>query len=292
MKRSRYWCFTSYLTETQWGDLFHGDTLSTYLIVGKEKCPTTGRDHRQCYVQLSSQRSLSAIKRIYGQGHYEIAKGTPNENLIYCKKENDWQEWGEPRMIMSGKRTDLDEVKNYAKETTSVSAVAERYFGAFCRYPKAIEKYVFMQKAKLAKKEREAVYVKYVYGPTGTGKTKGAYEELGYEETFKICGKMDWWDGYEGEKNLLIDEYSNNVSCNHLLNLLDRYPLRLAIKGSHTYAQWTKVIITSNLPLEELHPKAHEDQRKALFRRISEVVHLTGEKEADYENNPKSQGGG
>jgi len=76
MKRSRYWCFTSYLTETQWGDLFHGDTLSTYLIVGKEKCPTTGRDHRQCYVQLSSQRSLSAIKRIYGQGHYEIAKGS------------------------------------------------------------------------------------------------------------------------------------------------------------------------------------------------------------------------
>ena len=59
-----------------------------------------------------------------------------------------------------------------------------------------------------------------------------------------------------------------------LLRLLDVYPLHVEDKGSSTPAQWTKVIITSNQPLEEWYPDAYQkcpERLEAVKRRIHEI---------------------
>jgi hypothetical protein len=90
------------------------------------------------------------------------------------------------------------------------------------------------------------------------------------EVDFKISGDaLQWWDGYDGEKSILIDEYDNQIPITRLLNLLDGYHLRLPVKGGFTYAAWTKVIITTNLNPLELHPNAKQQHRAALHRRIN-----------------------
>ena len=92
---------------------------------------------------------------------------------------------------------------------------------------------------------------------------------------YKIEGsEMEWWDGYEGEKTILIDEYDSQVSLPRLLNILDGYQLRLPIKGGFTYARWTKVIITSNIDPREWHPNAKPFHREALMRRLTKVIEM------------------
>lgn len=52
------------------------------------------------------------------------------------------------------------------------------------------------------------------------------------------------------------------------LRILDRYPYKCNIKGSHTMANWTKVYITSNHAVE----KWYDKNLDAVTRRITKYV--------------------
>ena len=115
------------------------------------------------------------------------------------------------------------------------------------------------------------VEVILISGPTGVGKTRQAMNEA----TYKINGcDLDWWQDYNQDEIICIDEYDNDLKITTLLNLLDGYQTRLNVKGTHTYANWNKVYITTNCKLWEIHPKAKEAHRQALQRRISRVINL------------------
>ena len=102
------------------------------------------------------------------------------------------------------------------------------------------------------------------------------------EAEYRIQGtQLSWWQDYDGEKCICIDEYNNDVPIGEMLNLLDGYQLRLNVKGSHTYANWTKVYITTNLKLDELHANAKQAHRDALFRRITTIIDTW--EDADYD---------
>lgn len=85
-------------------------------------------------------------------------------------------------------------------------------------------------------------------------------------------GHLVWWDGYEGQQLLILDDFTGWIPMTQLLNVLDGYPMTLNVKNGRSMAAWTEVIITSNL-----HPKAWyrdevmamHDGGKALFRRIN-----------------------
>ena len=120
---------------------------------------------------------------------------------------------------------------------------------------------------KEKRKGFRAVETEVLSGPTGCGKTRRAMES---DNVYKIEGSsLQWWDGYEGESTILIDEYSNDVPITKLLNILDGYELRLPIKGGFTYANWNKVYITTNLKKSELHNNAKPEHINALNRRIT-----------------------
>ena len=57
-KRTRNVCFTGF-NET--GYKFNEKQMK-YLVVGKEICPTTGKEHWQGYVELKNAKTFSAIK--------------------------------------------------------------------------------------------------------------------------------------------------------------------------------------------------------------------------------------
>ena len=81
-----------------------------------------------------------------------------------------------------------------------------------------------------------------------------------------------WWDGYMGEKTLIIDDFDGWISHNRMLGLLDGYQCRLAIKGGFTYARWTKVIITSNKRPESWYDGVITE---ALKRRLHVVIDMS-----------------
>lgn len=81
-----------------------------YLIYGRETCPSTGRQHWQCYTQLKKKIRFSTLKNLLdGDYHIEACRGSPNENIAYCKKDGDFTEHGDPP-VNPGARSDLEGV--------------------------------------------------------------------------------------------------------------------------------------------------------------------------------------
>lgn len=122
---------------------------------------------------------------------------------------------------------------------------------------------------------RDEVAVHVYYGPTGTGKTRRAYEEIGDREYFDKNPLTKWWDGYRGQKLCLIDEFAGRVDIVNLLRWLDRYPCTVEVKGFSVPLEATEFWITSNLSPDEWYPDASPQHKLALRRRLTNVFNIT-----------------
>lgn len=92
--RARAWSFTlNNWTEDEYHNLINYE--STYIIIGKETAPTTGTPHLQGYIRFKNAVRLTTLCAAFPKIHWEPAKGTPEQNITYCQKENNWEEHGE-----------------------------------------------------------------------------------------------------------------------------------------------------------------------------------------------------
>lgn len=270
MKQSKNWCFTEFNLEFDLEKIYNENDKITYLCWGVEICPKTNKKHLQGWLQFTSKKRMGGVKKILPTAHLEACKGTEEENDKYCKKDNDFKILGE--FTAQGNRNDLKTIQQKIKNGMKIRELIEEHFDYYCRYKNGFDKYLEIWELQNVPKWR-ALKVIFVTGKTDSGKTRYCMEQE--EEPFKIEGdNLKWWDGYNGEKSILIDEYNNDLKITKLLNYLDGYKLRLDIKGSFTYALWTTVYITSNLTIDELHSNARPRHREALMRRITEVIEL------------------
>ncbi len=192
--------------------------------------------------------------------------GSPAANETYCKKEGKFQWLGE--FTTQGKRTDIHEVDSMIQDGKTVEDIGDTYIGIYMRYYSSICKRITASGMSRAKDFR-VLDVSIYSGETGSGKTRQAVATGGF---MIHADDLQWWDGYQNEKTLIIDEYNNQVTITRLLAILDGYLLRLPVKGGFTYAQWTTVILTTNLAV--LHENAKDVHREALDRRISRWVYF------------------
>lgn len=274
MQQSRNWCFTDFEIldfTTIYND---NQDIIRYMTYGTEIAPKTKKKHLQGWIQFKNKKRLGGVKKLIGSDkiHLEACRGSEAQNSKYCQKDGDYKEYG--KFIIQGQRTDLEMIQKKLANGASVGEIIEDNFVTYCKHRKGIIDGAQHYAQKRAKAWRD-LKVEYIYGETGTGKTKYAMQDYASGNVYKINGSsMDWWDGYQGEKTLVIDEYSNDVKITQMLNILDGYPLRLPTKGSFTYANWEKVIITSNINPLDLHQNAKEYHHRALMRRINNIVQM------------------
>lgn len=263
---SRHHCITFYTKPSY-------DTLPEfvrYAIYGEEVCPTTQRTHWQAYIELTKPMRLSAIKKLYDDKtlHAEPRKGTRDQARDYCKKDDKFIELGK-WIKGQGHRSDLETiVEKLASGESTIHDVMFENPKTYCQYRNGLRDIAFAALERLTPKWRP-VEVVFITGPTRCGKTREAMEEAEWRIQ---SSQLNWFDGYKGEKVICIDEYNNDFSITKLQDLTDGHKLRLSVKGGHTYAQWDKVIITSNLKLDEIHPNAKPAHRDAVMARIKKVI--------------------
>ncbi len=264
--QSKNWCFTDFEL-LDWSKIYDETDDIRYICWGAETCPKTKKKHYQGWIQMDKKKRLGGMKKVCRSKkiHLESCRGTEEANQEYCKKDNIWIEKG--TFMTQGKRTDLDGLKKIIDEGGTLMDIAGNNFQAFIQYNRGFQEYKKMVDKSRRKSFRKVKTI-HIHGKTGSGKTKMAMGNG--EDTYKIQGNaMKWWDGYEGEKILVIDEYDNQISCTELLGILDGYQLRLPTKGSFTYANWETVFITSNY--RKLHIGAKKMHRAALKRRITQT---------------------
>lgn len=108
-----------------------------YVIVGDE-VGREGTHHYQCFVYFKEKVEFSKLKTILPRAHIESAKGTPNQAILYCMKDENYIELGErPKQ---GRRTDL-EITRYDIKKKPFSEVVEDNYSIYCQYFRPMHAY-------------------------------------------------------------------------------------------------------------------------------------------------------
>lgn len=264
---SRSYCFTAYTQPTT-----ELNYPMRYIVYQKEQCPETQRIHWQGYAEFSEPIRIKRCQKLLEvpNCHLEKRQGTRDEARSYCMKEcsqlekpfeiGNWSAGGQ------GSRTDLKGLLNKIKDGETMLNIIEENPELYGRYRNTIKDYKF-EILKNQTKTFRKINVEIHWGEAGTGKTRHCVESC--PDAYKLdFDENIWWDGYEGETTLIINDFYGNIKYHKLLDILDGYQLRLPVKGGHTYANWNKVLITSNKPPEEWYSYGMTD---ALKRRIQET---------------------
>lgn len=239
-----------------------------YLILGLE-VGEEGTLHIQGYVELKNSVLFSTLKNKVPRAHWEKRKGTAREASDYCEKEGDFRKYGE--ISNQGTRTDLDEIQTMLANGMSMLEIANSNFEMYCRYNKAYAQYAYLVEERNATQNRE-ISVDLYWGDTETGKSHRAREENPgiFSVSEGITGM--WWTGYNGQLSVLFDDFRGTIPLHILLKYLDKYPVQVPVHCGYKWLRATKIVITSNLSLEELYKNADQRSKDALKRRIKNIV--------------------
>lgn len=121
----------------------------------------------------------------------------------------------------------------------------------------------------VAQERRCEVY----WGRSGTGKSRLAWEKAGME-AYSKDPSTKWFDGYDGQECIVLDEFRGQIGIAHLLRWLDRYPVRVETKGGSRPLMANQWYITSNLAPEDWYVDLDSETKAALRRRIN-VTHFS-----------------
>lgn len=218
----------------------------TYLVIGKE-VGAAGTKHLQCFFVFKNTKTWSAAKRMGNPGwHWEAMRGKQAEAARYCQKEDeDAYEFG--RLVGQGMRRDLDEAR-----VVALGPGGMRELSQFGTYQQCKVGMICLEYNGISRDSSQEMDVTWLWGDTGTGKTRRAMAEAkvqGDRDGTGVYLKMSegkWFPGYDGQLNLIIDDIRPDwFKFTELLHLLDRHPVRVELKGSHRQMQARRIWLTS-----------------------------------------------
>lgn len=264
-------------------------SLLRFAVGQEEICPATQRKHWQLYLELNRPSKLPAVMEMLGMDkkldkgawHVEAAAGSPEANIDYCTKEAsrapDGQQFqiGERPGGEQGKRNDLALACKLVA-AGGIKRVAMELPATFVKYHKGFQELERQHRVTARDRSIDPIVV-VMWGPTGTGKTKRAWDfaDKHIGNVYNKDADNKWWDGYLGEQICIVDEIKDQVSLPTLLKWTDRYQLRQEIKGTMTQIAIYYWIFTSNYSPHEWFDKAGLDSRAALQRRITHEFNIT-----------------
>ncbi len=254
------------------------DNLVGYLVYQHE-VSSTGTPHLQIYIHMGTARTMLGMKRLtHPDIHLEISIGNAFQNKEYCTKLETRVPGTSPKelgtMPSQGRRADLLLVMRMIRDGSSELDVATAYPMLWVQYRRSLMEYRNLVTPVRSTVPSVSVFV----GKTGLGKTRRAIWEANQAREFHpahTCilllphkGSKVFFDGYNGQENLIIDEFNGQMPVELLLRLLDRYPLRVDVKQGTVEMLATKIWITSNIPMEGWYPDISVEQKQALSRRV------------------------
>lgn len=282
--RDRAWCFTiNNPTPDDDPQTVLGDVQGVeYAIWALEQGSEEETIHWQGYVRFKQPKRLAAMKKLFPRAHLETANGTDEDNETYCSKAPLEGPFviGKPRR--QGSRNDWLQIKELCKRKATDQDIAELYPGHFARNYGGIQrlKSVFTQ----PRTEKPTVWV--IYGRPGFGKTYYAKHNLMPNPVYEKEPNTKWWDGYDGEESILLDEFKGQMTFTDIKRFLDAYDYKAEVKGGIVRIPAKFVAITTNYM-----PHTWYDFQKhpfeALSRRVDFWILFTGFKQysvfTDYE---------
>ena len=252
---------------------------------------TSGTYHTHLYLYSSSPMRFGTVKRRFPTAHIDKAIGTSKENRDYLRKEGKWEDTAKAETRVEGSFCEYGELPSEVHEKApKMSQLMQDLEDGFSTKEIIQNNPNFAFKGKEIDSLRETlisdqfrfvnrdVRVHYLFGDSGTGKTRSIYAK---HPAADICRITDYggrngvrFDAYHGQPVLVFEEFHSQIPISAMLNFLDIYPLMLPARYNDRIACYTDVYITSNIPLEEQYPEIQKCKLEpwhAFLRRIHPV---------------------
>jgi len=264
--RSYNWCFTlNNYNDEDIALIAHWP--ARFVVVGRE-VGKEGTPHLQGFVIMKNVARLSSMKKMQQAAHWEICKGSWEQNYDYCTKDGDFTEFGEKPKTKGQKGA--DEKLRWSEALTA--AKEGRYndidVDIRMRYYKTCKE---VHKDHMQKpKDADGTTGVWIWGPPGTGKSKSARKD--YPGAY-LKGQNKWWDGYQEEESVIMDDFDTGSLGHHLKIWADRYSFLAEVKGGALHIRPKNIVVTSNFAPDD--PKFEWDSVtiEAIKRRFK-VIHM------------------
>lgn len=281
----RAWCFT---LNNPKNEQLEQDEHIKFITYQLEK-GDNGTLHYQGYTEWDKTMRLAGIKKCggwYKTAHWEPRMGTQLQAINYCKKPTGLTteeekalyqggSWGLPAIQGNQGKSKLAGAMELIKAGASLATVAEYEGEAIIKHFKGLEKYKQLQQTKRHWKTQVSVY----WGKSGTGKSYTAHADNTDAWVMpKVGGGALWFDGYDGQECIILDDFYGSIPLDFMLNFLDAYPQLLPVKGSFTPNLAKKIIITSNTEPGNWYMKEFmkvEQHKEAFMRRLDNIIEFT-----------------
>lgn len=269
-KRSRSWCYTlnNYTPEEE-------EKIQqlpcTYHVYGRES-GESGTPHLQGFIYFPSQITFaSCCKKLGGRAHVEFPRSL-GASIQYCLKDGDLWEQGVKPIGAVGKKCTLQERadKNKRLLEGSLSDLVQSGELSLSQVPLIKKARVILAQEGVAVGS-ETVRGVWYYGPPGVGKSHKAREAF---EDIYIKSQNKWFDGYCGQKTVLLDDFDKQGAClGHYLKIwADKWACNGEIKGGTVALKHETFLITSNYHPSEIWPD-DEQLLEAITRRFK-ITHF------------------
>lgn len=263
----------------------HFPTLRYYCMadeIGKE-----GTYHTHLYVCFRSRVRFRTIQKHFNHAYITPAYGSVKSNIEYIKKSGKWadsekaetsvpgtfEEWG-TIPSQKGILADMEELYQMVDSgltNAEILALNNDYIKDIDKLDK-IRTTLLIDKFK--GQRRLDLHVTYVYGATGTGKTRDILDRHGDISVYRVTDYLHPFDSYACQPVIAFEEFRSSLRISDMLNYCDIYPLELPARYANKYACYSSVYIVSNWPLEEQYSEVQKDSPetwKAFLRRIHEI---------------------
>lgn len=253
-----------------------------------------GTYHVHIFIYSPSPIKASTIANRFNGIHRDIVNGTCVQNREYVFKEGKWlntekgttnhrethEEWGDIPIERPGARNDLVDLYDMIKDGMSNYQILE----SCPKYINNIDKLDRVRQTILEEKyknEWRNLEVVYVWGVTGSGKTRGIMDKYGYSNVYRVTDYAHPFDAYNSEDVIVFEEFRSCLYIDDMLKYLDGYPVKFPARYANKQACFTKVFIVTNIDLRRQYPNVQKDEPmtwQAFLRRIHRVkVYNDGE---------------
>lgn len=246
-----------------------------------------GTYHTHIYICSASGVRFSTLLKKFDGGHFDMARGTSQQNRDYVFKEGKWaktekettnhkethKEWGTMPVERQGKRNDLDDLYDMICSGMSNYQIIEDNPTYMLQLDKIERVRQTVKEAQFAKVWRD-IEVTYIFGNTGAGKTRSVMEKYGYENVYRITDYQHPFDSYKQQDVIIFEEFRSSLKVEDMLKYLDGYPVELPARYMNRVACFTKVYIITNIDIREQYPNIQEYQKEtwyAFLRRIQNI---------------------
>ena len=235
-----------------------------YLISCIEKAPTTGKEHIHIFVKFSRVKTLWA-KKLF---NVNITKCDHLEEAInYVKKDGDiLDEIGEIRQRGGISGLTIKQLKTMSND--ELDELPPIYYNIIQKIK--FEKMNTMNVDDIFIENKEVIYI---YGKSGSGKSKNAYKiikDKGYTNFENVKYQNNFWIGMNGNSICAIydDFRDSDMKVNEFLHFIDYNKHSLNVKGGHIICNYKLIIITSIIPPWKIYRNKTDEEQKQWLRRM------------------------